>query len=78
LFNGPLGKFFLTLTLDVVRQIICLSASKIRPNVGPETAAPRGDSEIVFGAVTADDLRPEPRNVHRLDAAVNQKSSYGV
>ena len=40
---------------------------------GPSVAAippqRRGDSEIVFGAVTASDLRPEPRNVHRFDAA---------
>ena len=40
---------------------------------GPSVAAippqRRGDSEIVFGAVTANDLRPEPRNVHRIGAA---------
>ncbi len=40
---------------------------------GPSVAAipPQrcGDSEIVFGAVTANDLRPEPRNVHRIGAA---------
>jgi len=37
-----------------------------------------GDAEIVFGAFTADDLRPEPGNVHQVGAAVEKISSYGV
>ena len=39
------------------------------PSVAPIPPQRCGDSEIVFGAVTANDLRPEPRNVHRFGAA---------
>jgi len=49
------------------------------PNkVAPITLHRCGDSEIVIGADRADDLKPEPRNVHRLGAADQIKSSYGV
>ena len=38
----------------------------------------RSGSEIVFGAIKANDLRPEPRNVHEFGAAGRTLSSYGV
>jgi hypothetical protein len=50
-------------------DIIFLSGPWGPNKVTPITLHPSGDSEIVIGAETADDLKPEPRNVHRLGAA---------
>ena len=59
-------------------DIIFLSGPGGLNRVAPITLHRCGDSEIVIGADRADDLKPEPRNVHRLGAANKIKSSYGV
>jgi len=72
-FSTGATKFFPASLAVIVAIFFLKFFSCLSQGFGPSVAAippqRRGDSEIVFSAVTASDLRPEPRNVHRIGAA---------